>query len=169
VIGGGDTAMEEATYLTKFGNPVYVIHRRGELRASKVMQERYLSKPNARVLWHKVVVDCLTEGETGRNEKLRAVLLEDSRTGERSELPVRGLFIAIGHTPATRFLRGSGLDFDDKGYIKLHTRHSATTIPGVFAAGDVADPEYRQAVTAAGMGCQSALDAERWLGNRGLA
>jgi thioredoxin reductase (NADPH) len=169
VVGGGDTAMEEATYLTKFASTVFVIHRRDQLRASKVMQERFLSKPNARVLWNSAVVDCLTEGEPGRNEKLRGVVLEDTTTGARSELAVRGLFVAIGHTPATRFLRESGLDFDDKGYIKLHTRHSATNIEGVFAAGDVADAEYRQAVTAAGMGCQAALDAERWLGRRGLA
>lgn len=168
VVGGGDTAMEEATYLTKFASTVHVIHRRDVLRASKVMQERFLSKPNAKVHWNKVVVDCLSETTPGGNEKLRAVLLENTKTGERSELPVKGMFVAIGHTPATKFLRESGLEFDDAGYIKLATRHSATNIPGVFAAGDVADAEYRQAVTAAGMGCQAALDAERWLGGRGL-
>lgn len=169
VVGGGDTAMEEATYLTKFASTVHVIHRRDALRASKVMQERFLSKPNARVEWNKTVVDCLSTGEPGMNEKLRAVVLEDTGTGERTELPVRGLFVAIGHTPATGFLRESGLEFDEKGYIHLRHRHSATNIDGVFAAGDVADAEYRQAVTAAGMGCQAAIDAERWLGKRGLA
>ncbi len=169
VVGGGDTAMEEATYLTKFASTVHVIHRRDALRASKVMQERFLSKPNARVEWNKTVVDCLSTGEPGKNEKLRAIVLEDTVTGERSELAVKGLFVAIGHTPATRFLRQSGLEFDAKGYIDLHHRHSATNIDGVFAAGDVADAEYRQAVTAAGMGCQAALDAERWLGRKGLA
>jgi len=169
VVGGGDTAMEEATYLTKFGSTVYVVHRRDELRASKVMQERFLSKPNAKVLWNKIVVDCLSEGEPGRNEKLRAIVLQDTLTGERSELPVKGLFVAIGHTPATRFLRDSGLELDGAGYVRLPTRHSSTNIEGVFAAGDVADAEYRQAVTAAGMGCQAALDAERWLGSRALA
>jgi thioredoxin reductase (NADPH) len=169
VVGGGDTAMEEATYLTKFGSTVYVVHRRDELRASKVMQDRFLSKPNAKVLWNKLVVDCLTEGEPGRNEKLRGVVLQDTITGERSELAAKGLFVAIGHTPATRFLKDSGIELDDSGYVRLASRHSATNIEGVFAAGDVADSEYRQAVTAAGMGCQAALDAERWLGARGLA
>ena len=169
VVGGGDTAMEEATYLTKFASAVFVIHRRDQLRASKVMQDRYLSKPNAKVLWNKVVEDCLSEGEPGKSEKIRAVVLRDTVTGEVSELPVRGLFIAIGHTPATKFLKGSGIEFDEAGYVLLRSRHSATNIDGVFAAGDVADADYRQAVTAAGMGCQAALDAERWLGRKGLA
>jgi thioredoxin reductase (NADPH) len=162
VVGGGDTAMEEANYLTKFASTVHVIHRRDSFRASKVMQERLLSKPNARVEWNKVVIDVLGE------KSITAVKLQDTVTGAISELPVSGLFVAIGHTPATGFLRESGLEFDDKGYIVLHTRSSATGIPGVFAAGDVADARYRQAVTAAGMGCQSALDAEHWLGEHGL-
>jgi thioredoxin reductase (NADPH) len=162
VVGGGDTAMEEATYLTKFASTVYVIHRRDSLRASKIMQQRYLSRPNAKVLWNKVVVDVLGQ------EKIEGVLLEDTITGERTPLDVGGLFIAIGHTPATRFLKDSGIDFNEKGYIALPSRHSATNIPGVFAAGDVADAEYRQAVTAAGMGCQAALDAERWLAAQGI-
>lgn len=160
VVGGGDTAMEEATFLTKFGSKVYVIHRRDELRASKVMQERFMSQPNAEVLWNKVVIDVL--GDT----VITGVRLQDTVTGEESTLEVKGLFIAIGHTPATQFLKDSGLEFDAKGYIQLNTRHSHTNIEGVFAAGDVADAEYRQAVTAAGMGCQAALDAERWLGSR---
>jgi len=158
VVGGGDSAMEEATFLTKFASRVYVIHRREELRASKIMQQRFLKQPNAEVLWNKVVVD------VHGGEKIDGVELEDTRTGERSRLDVKGLFVAIGHTPATSFLKDTGLDFDDKGYIVLPTRASATNIEGVFAAGDVADDEYRQAVTAAGMGCQAALDAERWLG-----
>ncbi len=162
VVGGGDTAMEEAAYLTKFGKPVYVIHRRGEFRASRIMQDRFLSKPNAKAVWNKVVVDVLG------GEKIEGVLLEDTKTGERSTLALKGLFIAIGHTPATRFLEGSGIEFTEKGYINLRSRHSATNISGVFAAGDVADSEYRQAVTAAGMGCQAALDAERWLAGQGL-
>lgn len=162
VVGGGDTAMEEANYLTKFASTVYVIHRRDSFRASKVMQERLLSKPNARVEWNKVVIDVLGE------KTITGVRLQDTVTGAVSELPVNGLFVAIGHTPATGFLRNTGLDFDEKGYIVLHTRSSATRIPGVFAAGDVADARYRQAVTAAGMGCQSALDAEHWLGEHGL-
>jgi len=161
VVGGGDTAMEEATYLTKFASTVYVIHRRDALRASKIMQDRYMSKPNAKMLWNKVVVDVLGD------EKLEAVTLEDTKTKQRSRLDVKGLFIAIGHTPLTHFLAGSGIELNDKGYILLRNRHSNTNIEGVFAAGDVADAEYRQAVTAAGMGCQAALDAERWLGAKG--
>ncbi len=164
VVGGGDTAMEEATYLTKFASKVSVIHRRDELRASKVMQERFLSQPNAEVLWNKVVVDVLGE-QTEHGEKIRAVTLEDTQSGERSDLDVQGLFVAIGHTPATRFLRDTGLAFDDAGYIMLNDRSSRTNIPLVFAAGDVADARYRQAITAAGMGCQAALDAEHDLGS----
>ncbi|MEO1510840.1 MAG: FAD-dependent oxidoreductase [Planctomycetota bacterium] len=162
VVGGGDTALEEATYLTKFASKVYVIHRRDELRASKVMQTRYLSKPNAEVLWNKVVVEVLG------GEKTEGVRLKDTVTGEESTLEVKGLFIAIGHTPATRFLRETGLEFDDAGYIELKGRDSATNLPGVFAAGDVADAKYRQAITAAGMGCQAAIDAEHWLGANDL-
>ncbi len=157
VVGGGDTAMEEATYLTKFASMVTVIHRRDVLRASKVMQERFLSQPNAEVLWNKEVSDVLGD------EEITAVTLTDTVTGETSEIEVGGMFIAIGHTPATAFLAGSGVALDDSGYVALETRSSATNIEGVFAAGDVADHEYRQAVTAAGMGCQAALDAERWL------
>jgi len=162
VVGGGDTAMEEATYLTKFASTVYVIHRREELRASKIMAERFMNQPNSKVLWNKVVVDVLGD------EKITGVELEDTVTGERSTLDVAGLFIAIGHTPTTKFLEGSGVDMEDTGYLRLATRSSATNIPGVFAAGDVADAEYRQAVTAAGMGCQAALDAERWLATEDL-
>ncbi|MEM7756066.1 MAG: thioredoxin-disulfide reductase [Planctomycetota bacterium] len=162
VVGGGDTAMEEADYLTKFASKVYIIHRRDALRASKVMQERVLNKPNTEVLWNKVVVDVLGE------DVISGVVLEDTVTKGRSELTLSGLFVAIGHTPATKFLRETGLDFDDAGYIDLKDRSSATNKPGVFAAGDVADAKYRQAVTAAGMGCQAALDAEHWLGAQGL-
>lgn len=162
VVGGGDTAMEEATYLTKFASEVYVIHRRDSFRASKIMQQRYMSQPNAKVLWNKVVVDVLGD------DFIEGVMLEDTVTKERSRLDVRGLFVAIGHTPATRFLAGAGIELNDKGYIHLRTRSSRTNIEGVFAAGDVADAEYRQAVTAAGMGCQAALDAERWLGAQGV-
>ena len=162
VVGGGDTAMEEATYLTKFGSTVYIIHRRDELRASKIMQERLLSKPNAKMMWNKVVTDVLGD------DQVTGVVLKDTKTGEQSTLDVKGLFIAIGHTPATKLLKGSGIELDDAGYVILPTRSSATNIDGVFAAGDVADAHYRQAVTAAGMGCQAAIDAERWLGEKGL-
>ncbi len=157
VVGGGDTALEEATYLTKFASTVYLIHRRDALRGSKIMQDRFLSRPNAKVLWNKVVADVLG------GERIEGVLLEDTLTRERSRLDVRGLFVAIGHTPATKFLRGSGIELSDKGYVALKRRDSYTNIPGVFAAGDVADEHYRQAVSAAGMGCIAALDAERWL------
>lgn len=162
VVGGGDSAMEEASFLTKFASTVHVIHRRDSFRASKAMQERVLNAENAEVHWNKQVVDVL--GDTS----ITAVVLEDTVTGARSELEVAGMFVAIGHTPATKFLEGTGIDFDDKGYIDLSTRSSATNVDGIFAAGDVADAKYRQAVTAAGMGCQSALDAEHWLGERGL-
>ena len=163
VIGGGDTAMEEATYLTKFASKVSIIHRRDEFRASRIMQERLLSKPNAEVLWNKVVVDVLGD------EMITGVRLKDTKTGEESTLEIKGLFVAIGHTPATRFLEGSGIELDEARYVNLKTRSSATNIDGVFAAGDIADAKYRQAVTAAGMGCQAALDAEHWLGAKGLA
>ena len=168
VVGGGDTAMEEASYLTKFASTVYVIHRRDQLRASKVMQDRYLSQPNAKVLWNKVVVDCLSEVNANGNEKIRGVLLEDTVTGERSELAIKGLFVAIGHTPATRLLKGTPLELDAAGYVRLADRSSRTNVPMVYAAGDVADARYRQAITAAGMGCQAALDAEQDLAARGL-
>ncbi len=162
VIGGGDTAMEEATYLTKFASTVYIIHRRDEFRASKIMQKRFLDRPNAKVIWNSQVVDVLGQ------DKIEGVMLENTQTGERSRLDVKGLFIAIGHTPATKFLKGSGITLTDKGYVELTRRNSHTNIPGVFAAGDVADADYRQAVTAAGMGCQAALDAERWLAAEGV-
>jgi thioredoxin reductase (NADPH) len=126
------------------------------------MQDRFMSRPNAKVLWNKVVVDVVGEN------KIEGVLLEDTVTKERSRLDVKGLFVAIGHTPATKFLKNSGLEFTDKGYIDLKGRNSYTNIPGVFAAGDVADADYRQAVTAAGMGCVAALDAERWLAAQGV-
>jgi thioredoxin reductase (NADPH) len=162
VVGGGDTAMEEASYLTKFASTVYVIHRRDEFRASKTMQDRIFKAPNAKVIWNSQVIDVLGK------DHIEGVRLRDTVTGKESDLAVRGLFIAIGHTPATKFLQGSGLEFDDKGYLLLRTRSSATNIDGVFAAGDVSDSVYRQAVTAAGMGCQAALDAERWLAAKGV-
>ena len=162
VVGGGDTAMEEASYLTKFASTVHVIHRRDEFRASKTMSERVLAAPNVKVHWNKQVVDVI--GET----TIESVEMEDTVTGERSSIPVTGLFIAIGHSPATGFLEGCGVAMDDAGYVALETRGSETNIPGVFAAGDVADADYRQAVTAAGMGCAAAIDCERWLADQGV-
>ena len=162
VVGGGDTAMEESAFLAKFASKVTIIHRRDQLRASKIMQKHTLDLPNVEVAWNKTVVDVIGD------EKIEAVLLKDTVTGDESSLEVKGLFVAIGHTPATDFLEGACIDFDDKGYVSLLTRNSQTNIEGVFAAGDVADQEYRQAVTAAGMGCQAAMDAERWLTEKGL-
>lgn len=162
VVGGGDSAMEEATYLTKFASTVYVIHRRDEFRASKVMQERLLGHKNVTVLWNKVVKDVLG------GDHITGLTLEDTESGEVSALEVDGLFVAIGHTPATKFLDGTGIALDSKRYIRLDGTNSMTNIEGVFAAGDVADSVYRQAVTAAGMGCQAALDAERWLAAQGI-
>jgi thioredoxin reductase (NADPH) len=162
VVGGGDTAMEEASYLTKFASMVHIIHRRGELRASKIMAERLLSSPKATVHYWKQVVDVVGD------KFIEAVVLEDTRDKKRSVLPVKGLFVAIGHTPLTQFLKGQ-LTTDDKGYLKISDPWRTTTnIEGVFAAGDVADNTYRQAITAAGMGCKAALDAERWLAAQGI-
>ena len=157
VVGGGDTAMEEASYLTKFASTVYIIHRRDSFRASKTMQARVLGAKNVKVLWNKVVTDVIGQ------DKIEAIMLRDTNNGNPSRLDVRGLFIAIGHTPTSGFLRDSGLKMNLGGYIELPGRSSHTNIEGIFAAGDVADSVYRQAVTAAGMGCQAALDAERWL------
>ena len=157
VVGGGDSALEEASYLTKFGSKVHIIHRRDEFRASKAMQTRIFDAPNAEPLWNKTVVDVLGD------EVITGVLLKDTVTGEESTLEVKGLFVAIGHTPTTTFLEGTGIELDDAKYIELKTRSSETNIEGVFAAGDVADSTYRQAVSAAGMGCIAALDAEHYL------
>jgi thioredoxin reductase (NADPH) len=157
VVGGGDTALEEASYLTKFGSKVYIIHRRDEFRASKAMQQRIFDSDNAEVIWNKEVIDVLGE------DSVSGVLLKDTVTGEESTLDVKGLFVAIGHTPAALFLEGSGVELDKNGYIKLNTRSSKTNIEGVFAAGDIADSVYRQAVSAAGMGCIAAIDAEHFL------
>jgi thioredoxin reductase (NADPH) len=162
VVGGGDTAMEETSYLTKFASKVYVIHRRDTLRASKSMQDRVLSNPKVEMVWNSAVEDVVGE------KHLEAVVVKDVRTGATRRLDVKGLFIAIGHSPATKFLTGSGIEFDDKGYVLLRSRGSQTNIEGVFAAGDVADQHYRQAITAAGMGCQAAIDCERWLAAQGV-
>lgn len=157
VVGGGDSALEEASYLTKFASKVYIIHRRDEFRASKAMQKRIFNSPNAEPIWNKVVVDVLGD------DSIAGILLKDTETGEESTLNVKGMFVAIGHTPTTEFLEGTGIEFDDAKYIQLKTRSSKTNIDGVFAAGDVADSKYRQAISAAGMGCIAALDAEHYI------
>jgi len=161
VAGGGDSAVEEATYLTRFASKVYLIHRRDQLRASKVMQSRALQNEKIEVLWNKIPIDVLGE------DKITGVRLKDTKSGEESTQSVSGLFMAIGHTPATKFLAGQ-IDLDDKGYIKLKDPYRSTTsVEGVFAAGDVADSTYRQAITAAAMGCKAAIDTERWLVEQG--
>ncbi len=162
VVGGGDSAVEEATYLAKFASRVYLIHRRDALRASKIMQQRAFDNEKLEILWNKTVSDVLGD------DMITGVRLKDTVTGGQSDLPVGGLFIAIGHTPITQFLGGQ-LPTDDKGYIKLKDPYRSTTdIEGVFVAGDVAVSVYRQAVTAAAMGCKSAIDAERWLAEQGI-
>ena len=162
VVGGGDTAIEEATFLTKFGSKVHVIHRRDELRASKAMQERAFNNEKIEFIWDSGVEEVLGE------ETVSGVRLKNFKTGEESVLECGGLFIAIGHTPNTSIF-GDQLDKDDNGYLLVKPGKTTTNVEGVFASGDVADHEYRQAVTAAGLGCMAALDAERWLGGRGLA
>ncbi len=156
VVGGGDSAVEEATFLTKFASKVYLIHRRDTLRASKIMQERALSNPKIVPVWNSTVVDLL--GETS----LEGAVLRDTVTGETSTLPVTGVFVAIGHRPNTDLFKGV-LDMEDSGYLVTKPGSSYTNIPGVFACGDVQDHTYRQAITAAGSGCMAAIDAERWL------
>jgi thioredoxin reductase (NADPH) len=158
VVGGGDTAMEEAVYLTKFASKVTVIHRREELRASKVMQDRARANPKIAWKWNAVVADIVGTREAG----IEAVQLEDTRTGERSLYPTEGVFVAIGHQPNTAVFAGK-LAMNDVGYLSVQEPSSRTSVEGVFAAGDVMDPHYRQAVTAAGTGCRAAIDAERWL------
>ena len=162
VVGGGDSAVEEASYLTKFASKVYMVHRRDELRASKIMQDRALNNKKIEMLWNKKVTDVYGD------KMITGIQLEDTQTGDKSDLDVGGLFMAIGHTPITGFLNGQ-LDLDSKGYIKLTDPYRTyTNVEGVFAAGDVSDNVYRQAVTAAGMGCKAAIDAERWLAEKGI-
>ncbi len=162
VVGGGDSAVEEASYLTKFASKVYMIVRRDVLRASKIMAERAENNPKIEFLWNTTVTDVLGD------DFITGVKLKDSKTDEERELALGGLFMAIGHTPITGFLNGQ-LPTDDAGYLILKDPGRSTTeIEGVFAAGDVADHVYRQAVTAAGMGCKAAIDAERWLAEQGI-
>ena len=161
VVGGGDSAMEEATFLTKFASKVTVVHRRDELRASKIMQERALANDRIDFVWNSTVEEVLGDGT------IAGVRLHDLVTGERSELPVTGLFLAIGHDPNTTLFRDQ-LDLDAQGYVLVHDG-THTSVDGVFACGDVVDHTYRQAITAAGTGCMAAIDAERWLEARAHA
>jgi len=156
VIGGGDSAIEEADHLTQFASKVYLIHRRDELRASDIMQRRAKAHPKIEILWNKTVDEFLGENA------LTGLKLNDTKDGSVSELRVTGAFEAIGHVPNTKFLSGQ-LDLDNEGYINVTPGRSTTSVEGVFAAGDVKDPVYRQAISAAGSGCMAALEAQRWL------
>jgi thioredoxin reductase (NADPH) len=166
VVGGGDSALEEATFLTRFARSVTVIHRRDELRASKVMQERAFANPKLSFRWNTVVVAALPDA--GTPPKLAGLRVRDTVTGEESDLAVTGLFVAVGHDPRSELVRGQ-VDLDDAGYVLTRPGSTATNLDGVFAAGDLVDHTYRQAVTAAGSGCAAALDAERWLAARAHA
>jgi thioredoxin reductase (NADPH) len=159
VVGGGNTAVEEAMFLTKFASKVHLIHRRGELRADKTNQARLLDNPKVQMHWHAEVTD--VRG-TDAPMKVESITLADTRDGSTRQLPVDGLFIAIGHVPATGLFAGQ-INMDEEGYVITAPDSTATSVPGVFAAGDVKDKLYRQAVTAAGMGCMAALEAERFL------
>jgi thioredoxin reductase (NADPH) len=156
VVGGGDSALEEAMFLTRFGKSVTLIHRRGELRASKIMQDRAKANPKIKFLWNSEVVSALGD------QKLSALLIRDTQTGEEHELPIGGLFVAIGHDPRSELFTGQ-LATNHEGYLLVDAPTTKTAIEGVFACGDVVDHIYRQAITAAGTGCSAAIDAERWL------
>ena len=161
VVGGGDTAMEEALFLTRFGTKVTVIHRRDELRASKIMQQRALAHDKIEFAWDSEVDEVLGD------KFVTGVRLKNLKTGALEELAIEGLFIAIGHQPTTELFKGQ-LELDDAGYVKVQPGTTRTSLEGVFACGDVSDPTYRQAVTAAGTGCMASIDAERWLAEEGF-
>ena len=163
VVGGGDTALEEASFLTNFATKVTIIHRRDELRGSKIMQDRALKNPKIEMAWNSTVDSYLPDADGN----LAGLRLTDTRDGSHRDLPVTGCFIAIGHTPNTAFLAGQ-LDMDANGYLITKPDRTATNVAGVFACGDVQDHYYRQAITSAGTGCMAAIEAERWLGEQGL-
>src|SRR6185295_5865177 len=160
VVGGGDSACEEATYLTRFGSEVYLVHRRDTLRASKIMAERTLANPKIKPIWDSVVTDVLDSSK----DKVTGVRLKNLKTSAESVLECAGLFVAIGHVPNTQLFKGV-INLDENGYI-IPSKGAATNVPGVFVAGDCSDHVYRQAITAAGMGCAAAIEAERYLAAR---
>ena len=168
VVGGGDTAAEDALFLSRFASKVHLIHRRGSLRASKVMQERVLSSEKIILHWHQSVLDLVTRvvplASGDSTEKLESLTLQDRLSDELTTLPVDGLFVAIGHQPNTALFQGQ-LALDEHGYLQVEKGSSRSSLAGVFACGDVQDPIYRQAITSAGSGCMAAIDAERWLGD----
>ena len=166
VVGGGDTAMEEASFLTKFASKVTIVHRRDQFRASKIMQQRVLNNPKVSVVWNSVVHEVMGEERNGK-KTMTGLKLKNVTTDEITQVKTDGLFMAIGHQPNTTLFKGI-LDMDEKEYLKVQPGSTRTNIPGVFAAGDVADSYYRQAVTAAGTGCMAAIDAERFLGEQGI-
>jgi thioredoxin reductase (NADPH) len=161
VVGGGDSALEEATFLTRFASKVYLIHRRNELRASRIMQQRAQNDSKIEFVWNSQVIDILGE------EKVTGVRIKDTVTGDERNLELTGLFVAIGHVPRSELLIGQ-IDLDANGYVKTQSESTKTNIEGVFACGDLVDHVYRQAITAAGTGCQAALDAERFLASQGI-
>lgn len=164
VVGGGDTAAEEATYLANMVNKVYLIHRRDELRASKAMQKRVFNTPNIEILWDTEVKE-IVGTEEGFNKALNGAILVNKKTGKESKIDIEGFFVAIGHTPNTDLFKGK-LEMDDTGYLITKPDSTATSIPGIFAAGDVQDKHFRQAITAAGTGCMAAMESERFLGEQ---
>jgi thioredoxin reductase (NADPH) len=166
VVGGGDTAMEEASFLTKFASKVTIVHRRDQFRASKIMQERVLKNPKVSVVWNSVVDEVIGEQLNGK-KTVTGLKLKNVMTGAVTAVKADGLFMAIGHQPNTQIFKGI-LDMDQKEYLKVQPGSTRTNIPGVFAAGDVADSYYRQAITAAGSGCMAAIDAERFLETQGI-
>ncbi len=161
VVGGGDSAMEEATFLTKFATKVTIVHRRDSFRASKIMQDKVFKNDKINVLWNTQVIDMLGEPNTGG---LKSILVENTITNEQSTIECEGLFLGIGHKPNSDIFKDQ-LELDNSGYIKTYNNSTQTSIPGVFAAGDIMDPVYRQAITAAGSGCMAALDAEKYIEN----
>ncbi len=164
VVGGGDTAMEEANYLTRHCEKVILVHRRDEFRASQIMQDRVLSNPKVEVVYNSVLTEI--RGQTEPFRKVQSAMIKNVVTGEISEMPIDGVFVAIGHKPNSELFNGV-LEMDEVGYLKVQAGSTKTNVPGVFAAGDVADPVYRQAVSAAGTGCMAAIDAERFLESEG--